>query len=321
MANWPDQREEFNVMSKKRKAARISVASNIILTAGKLTTGIYMGSISVIAEAAHSGLDLVAAIIAYFSIKKAEEPADERHRYGHGKFENLASIVEALLIIAVAVLIMIEAVPALLAGTKKVESLGMGAVVMGISALVNWWVSSMLLRVAGETDSPALAADGWHLRTDVYTSAGVFAGIVAIKFTGLTIFDPVAALVVTALILKAAFGLIRDSLRVMLDVKLPDEEEQVIHSVLQKYTGDYVEFHRLRTRKAGSQRHVDLHLVMPANKPLKNAHKLCTKIERDLKENLAETSILIHVEPCEGNCEECPRCPCKKFKTSTQFYD
>lgn len=296
-------------MSKKKMTARLSIISNILLTSGKLGIGIYMGSISVIAEAAHSGLDLVAALIAYFSIRKAEEPADERHRYGHGKFENLASIVEALLIIVVAVFIMMEAIPALLAGGKKVESLGLGAVVMGISALVNWWVSGILLQVARETDSPALAADGWHLRTDVYSSAGVFAGIAAIKFTGLTILDPLVALAVTVLILKAAFELIRDSLKVMLDVKLPDEEEQVIHSVLQKYASDYVEFHRLRTRKAGSQRHVDLHLVVPAGKSLEKAHELCNRIERDLQKKLAEVDILIHVEPCDGNCSECSRCP------------
>src|SRR5690554_61072 len=191
-----------------------------------------MNSINVISEGIHSGLDLMAALIAYAAVRESNKPADDKHRYGHGKFENLAAIIEALLILVAAGFIIKEAVPKLY-HTGEVTSLGLGIIVMGISALVNIYVSSRLMLVAKETDSPALAADAWHLRTDVYTSLGVLAGIAAIKLTGFYIIDPIIAIGVSLLIIKAAYDLLRDSLGSILDVRLPDQEEKIIREVLQ----------------------------------------------------------------------------------------
>ncbi len=290
-------------MNDKVKAAALSIGSNTILTFGKLAIGLSINSISVISEAFHSGLDLVAALIAFFAVRESSKPADERHHYGHGKVENLSSIVEALMILAAGVIIISGALPRLKGGSEM-HSPGLGAAVMAVSVVVNILVSGRLLKVAGETDSPALEADGWHLRTDVYTSLGVLSGMGAIYLTGYQIIDPIIALFVALLIFKAAYGLIRDSMLSILDFGLPGEEETVILSVLGKYSGEFVEFHKLRTRKSGSDRYVDLHLVVPKDKDIKTAHALCDRIEEEMRRSLAGSHVLIHIEPCGGRCEE-----------------
>ncbi|MBM7855254.1 cation diffusion facilitator family transporter [Desulfohalotomaculum tongense] len=301
-------------MDPKIKVARLSIISNTLLTAGKLAVGLLMGSVSVLSEAIHSGLDLLAAIIAFLSVRQSGKPADELHRYGHGKFENLAAIIEALLIVGAAVGILWHAVPKLFHGQGEIEALGLGMAVMGISGAVNWFVSNKLMKVAKETGSPALEADAWHLRTDVYTSLGVLAGIALIKLTGKTIIDPLIGIGVTLLILKAAYDLLHDSMSSILDAKLPQEEEETIHKVLTRYQNRFVNYHKLRTRKAGPQRHVDLHIVVPRCNTILEAHRLCDDVENDLKEALPRSNVLIHSEPCEPpeHCENCRAgCDCK----------
>lgn len=291
-------------MNEKIKAARLSIASNSVLTFGKLAVGLSMNSIGVISEAVHSGLDLAAALIAYFSVREASKPADDLHLYGHGKFENLASIIESILIIVAGLMIIYNALPKLRQGSE-IQSLGLGAAVMAVSAAVNWMVSGKLMITAKKTESPALAADAWHLRTDVYTSLGVFVGIGAIYLTGKTIFDPIAALCVAVLIFKAAYDLIRDSLQSILDVRLPEVEENLIRNVLQHHSADFVEYHKLRTRKSGSERYIDMHLVVPRSCPIKSVHTLCEHIEEDMRGQLPGVHVLIHTEPCGKYCEGC----------------
>lgn len=290
-------------MDVKVKAAALSIASNTVLTFGKLAVGLSINSVSVISEAFHSGLDLAAAVIAFAAVRKSSKPADERHNYGHGKVENLSSIIEALMIVAAGVIIILNAVPKLRGG-GEIHSLGLGAAVMAVSAAVNILVSKKLLKVARETDSPALAADGWHLLTDVYTSLGVFLGLGAIYVTGYKIIDPIIAMGVALLIFKAAFDLVRDSMRSILDFGLPKGEQSIIHDVLKRYSSEFVEYHKLRTRKSGSDRYVDLHLVVPKDDHIETVHALCDRIEEDLRKSLPSVHILIHTEPCEGICEE-----------------
>jgi len=296
-------------LNEKVRAARLSIFSNTILTAGKLAIGVSMNSVSVLSEALHSGLDLIAAFFAFFSVRESSKPADEGHRYGHGKFENVASIAEAILILAAAAMIIYHAYPKLFGIGAEIHSLELGAAVMGISALVNFFVSRELMRVARKTESPALAADAWHLRTDVYTSLGVMAGIVAIKITGLVILDSLIAIFVALFILKAAVKLILDSMYSILDVRLPEEEELKIKNVLEKYSPHFVEYHKLRTRKAGSQRYIDLHLVVPREWAINKVHTICDRIEEDMHTMFSGVLVMIHTEPCDFNCDECCQ-PC-----------
>lgn len=317
------------IQQKKIKVARLSIFSNSLLTLGKLLVGLSMGSIGVISEAIHSGLDLIASLIAFMAVRQSGRPADADHQYGHGKYENLASIIEAILILVAALGIFVQAVPKLWQGGQKIESLGWGAAVMAISALVNFVISRRLIAVGKETDSPALVADGWHLKTDVYTSLGVFIGLGAIYLTGFTLLDPIVGIIVGMMIVKASFDLIRESMGVMLDVSLPPEEEEVIKKVLVRYSAQYIEYHSLRTRKSGPYRYVDLHLVVPRHLAIGTVHQLCDHIEAEIEGELSGVQVLIHCEPCEearetlaGGCsaaacqaEECNSgdgSPCRK---------
>lgn len=289
----------------KTRAAQISIGSNIALIVLKLVVGIMMQSVSVLSEAVHSGIDLVAAIIAWFAVRESGKPADEEHHYGHGKIENVAGTIEAVLIFGAALYIIWEAAHKLTTGKVEIENLGIGAVVMGLSALANYLVSRHLLNVAIETESVALEADAMHLRTDVYTSVGVFGGLLAIKLTGITILDPIVAIAVACLILKAAYDLTRSAFFHVLDIKLPPDEEAIIHDVLKEHSNLFLEYHKLRTRKSGHLRFIDMHLVVPKLMTVEMGHKLSHQITEIIENRLNHSHILVHIEPCEGGCEQC----------------
>jgi cation diffusion facilitator family transporter len=284
--------------------ARLSIYSNIFLLLMKLIVGIFMGSISVLSEALHSGIDLLAAIIANYSVRKAGQPADADHKFGHGKFENVSGTVEALLIFIAAIIILFKAGEKIITG-GEVDLIGAGLVIMGISAAVNFIVSKKIMNIAKKAESIALEADAYHLSTDVYTSVGVFIGLVLIKLTGNPIFDPILAVLVAILIIKASYDLTKRSVSGLMDVKLSDKEEELIKSVISEHYSQYAGFHNLRTRMSGAERFVDLHLVVPRNQHVVDAHEFCDHLEKDIKEKIPNLSILIHIEPCREECEIC----------------
>jgi len=284
--------------------ARLSIYSNIFLLLMKLIVGVFMGSISVLSEALHSGIDLLAAIIANYSVRKAGQPADADHKFGHGKFENVSGTVEALLIFIAAIIILFKAGEKITTG-GEVELIGAGLVIMGISAVVNFIVSKKIMNIAKKAESIALEADAYHLTTDVYTSIGVFIGLVLIKLTGNPIFDPILAVLVALLIIKASYDLTKRSISGLMDVKLSDKEEELIKSVIAEHYSQYAGFHNLRTRMSGAERFVDLHLVVPRNQHVVDAHDFCNHLEKDIKEKIPNLSILIHIEPCREECEIC----------------
>ncbi len=293
------------VQTEKTRAAAISIISNSALTGLKLAVGMMMNSVSVLAEAVHSALDLVAALVAYFSVRESGKPADDLHRYGHGKIESLSGMIEALLIFGAAAYIIVEAGGKIAGGNLEIEDLGLGTAVMGGSAVVNYIVSNYLYKVAGKTDSMALEADALHLRTDVYTSAGVLIGLIAIKFSGIKILDPIVAIAVALLIIKAAYDLTGNAVQNILDAKLPDHEENLIRAVLQENSSSIVEFHNLRTRKSGHVRYIDFHMVVARNSSLEESHRMSHVVVEQLKQRLPNSQILVHAEPCRDQCAEC----------------
>ncbi len=289
----------------KTGAARLSVMSNSLLIALKLVVGLLTGSVSIIAEAVHSLIDLVAAVIAFFSVRISDKPADDSHPFGHGKVENISGTVEALLIFAAAVIIIYEAVHRIMVG-GTIEMTELGMVIMLISVAVNIGVSRLLYKVARFTDSLALEADARHLSADVYTSAGVFGGLLAIKFTGLTMVDPIVAIGVALFICRTAWNITKRSFGGLVDEKLPPREETIIKAAILEHGKDLVGFHDLRTRKAGSQRYIDLHLVMEKDLSLERVHGMCDHLEADITSRLPHTSVIIHCEPCQTKeCKEC----------------
>ncbi len=288
------------------RVAALSVASNSLLVILKLGVGLTIGSVAVISEAVHSGMDLVAALIALIAVRAAARPADDDHPYGHGKAENISGTIEALLIFVAAAYIIWEAVRKLM-GEHEVEMVGWGVAVMGLSVVVNIIVSELLFRTARATDSIALEADGWHLRTDVYTSLGVLGALGFIAITERHApalhfhwMDPVAAIGVALLIIHAAWRLTVASARDLMDVALPEEEEQTIRAVLESYEERVCDYHKLRTRKAGSQRFVDVHVVVDPQMTVAASHDLADEIVAAIKERLSNTAVVVHIEPCDG---------------------
>lgn len=279
----------------KRSAALLSVASNSVLIIFKLAAGIFMGSISVISEAIHSSIDLLASLIAFFSIRQASKKADEDHPFGHGKYENVSGFVEAILIFIAAAIIIYEAINKIIHGSQ-IESTGPGIIVMLVSSAINLIISLQLLRIAKKTDSIALEADGMHLLTDVFTSFGVFVGLIAVRFTSLKIIDPIAALFVAMLIIKASYDLTRKSMVDLLDGTLPQEDIDKIAEIIRSYP-EIKNYHRLRTRKSGQKREIDIHIRLDKDIPLTEAHTLCHSIKNDILEAFKEAYILIQLEP------------------------
>lgn len=290
--------------AEKIRWARVSIASNTTLVGLKLAVGLIMASVSVLSEAVHSGLDLVAAIIANVAVVKGSRPPDAGHCYGHGKFESLSAVAEAALIFIAAGLIIAEAALRILE-PAEVGLLPAGIVVMAASALVNSAVSRKLYEVARRTESVALEADALHLSTDVWTSAGVLAGLALIQLTGIHLIDPVVALVVAALILRAAWRLTARGTCELSDSTLPEEEMRRIREVVERHRHLFVEFHSLRARRAGPERHIDLHLVMARDTHVDDAHELCELIERELRSEFEGAGVLVHIEPCAHHCGDC----------------
>jgi cation diffusion facilitator family transporter len=283
--------------SAKSRAALVSVASNASLVALKLVVGALTGSVSIISEAIHSANDLLAAAIAYVSVKTSDKLADEEHPYGHGKIEAVSGAVEAALIVLAAGWIVYEAVGKLLHG-GEVEHLGAGTAVMGFAALVNALVSRHLFRVARAEGSLALEADAHHLSTDVYTSAGVAVGLAVVWITGRTIVDPIVAILVALFILRIGVKLTIEAVQHLLDRSLPEAEVREIERILRSEPM-VLETHRLRTRKSGSVRHIDVHVVMAGSVSLGEAHEVTRRLEAEIERRLAPSQTIIHLDPLD----------------------
>jgi cation diffusion facilitator family transporter len=260
----------------------------------KLFAGIFSGSVSILSEAIHSAMDLLAAIIAFFSVKVSDTPPDAKHPYGHGKYENVSGVIEAVLIFIAAIWIIYEAIHKIIAPATVVENIGIGTLVMGLSAITNFFVSRRLYKVSKETDSIALEADALHLKTDVYTSLGVAAGLLLLWLTGWQILDPVIAIAVAMLILKESYELLKNAYSPLMDVSLSDDEVKIFQ---EEMISRGLLFHNLKTRKSGHFRFADLHLELPEKMELKEVHRICDEIENVLTAKLKNLEINIHVEP------------------------
>jgi cation diffusion facilitator family transporter len=281
----------------KQRAAALSVISNSALILLKLVAGIVTGSVAILTEAVHSGVDLIASLVAFYSVRKAGEPADASHRYGHEKIENLSAAIEGILILLGSAVIVFEAIRRLL-GNGELHAIGFGIAVVAISTVVNLIVSSIIARKGRETDSPALEGDAAHLRTDAWTSAGVLVGLVLVQVTGAQWLDPAVALIVAGAIVFEGASLVGRSSRVLVDQALPDEEVGEIRDAVGSFgPRGVVGYHELRTRRAGSRRYVDLHVQFRSGTSLEDAHRTAHELQDVIASRLRGADVLIHLEP------------------------
>ena len=293
------------MFSSRSSAARLSIAVVIGLIVLKVAAGAVTGSLSILAQAIDSFLDLFAVVITLLAVRIATKPADEEHPFGHGKAENVAAIVQAILIFLAGGSIIYSAVRRIQTGaTLELTEAGIG--VMLISIVASIFLSRYLLRVSRREDSLALQANARNIAADVYSATAVMVGLIVVRFTGLSIIDPILAILVALFIFKVACDVLRNSFEGLVDVKLPEDEEDNIKSAITEHLGgEVVNFHKLRTRKAGSQRYIDLHLIMPKDTSLEEAHRMCDHLEADIESKLPHTDVTIHVEPCDEKCQWC----------------
>ena len=292
------------MLATKENVSRLAIVSIGALIIMKLVTSFVTGSIGIRADAFHSLIDLAGAIIGYIGIKISSKPPDKKHAFGHGKAENIAGTLISLLIFAAAVLIAYQAIDRIISG-GEVELVTVGIFVTIAAIVINLVFARYALKVARNTDSVALEATARDMLADVYSSIAVLVGLILVFITGLAIMDSIVALLVSLLIFRTAIITFKNSFSGIMDAGLPKEEEDIIKSVLTEHKKQIVGFHALRTRKSGSQRFADLHLVMHRKTSVEEAHNMCDHLENDLKEKLPGISITIHIEPCDSKCKWC----------------
>jgi cation diffusion facilitator family transporter len=282
-------------MNQKVKVASLSIFSNTFLIVLKIIAGILTGSVSIISEAIHSGMDLIASFVAYFSVRISDKPSDEDHPWGHGKYENISGVIEAILIFVAAIWILYESTLKII-DSQPVESISYGFIVMFISCLVNIFVSRRLYKIAKKTDSVALEADALHLKTDVYTSFGVGVGLLLIWLTGLTWLDPIVAILVAVFILFESYKMFKKSYQPLLDTTLPKKDLKIIKQKIEIFI-KIEDYHNLRTRKSGSIKFVDFHITVDKDMTVNDSHNLCDDIEDEIRKVFKNIEISIHIEP------------------------
>ncbi len=294
----------MSAFSTEKGASTLLIVVVIGLIVLKIIAGLISGSISVFAQLTDSLLDLFAGVLSFVAVRIAIRPADEEHPFGHGKVEDIAGMVQGVLIFVAAGMIVYASVLRIIHKTGlQLAEAGIG--VMVVSMIASLGLSRYLLRVSNITGSIVLEANARNIQGDIYSAAAVLVGLLLVRVTGVVILDPLVAIAVAVYLVKLAYETARKPFLGLVDASLPRAEQAVIESCLAVYGKQVVGFHELRTRRSGSQRHIDLHLVMSKYVSLEYAHQMCDLLEQDIKSKLPRSNITIHIEPCDGNCKKC----------------
>jgi cation diffusion facilitator family transporter len=290
--------------SSKEGTARLSILSIVLLITLKILGSYLTGSIGLRADAIHSGIDLFGACISLICIRISARPVDREHAFGHGKADNIAGVFVAVLIFLAAGTITYEAIQRLLIG-GTLELVTTGIYITAMALVINVLISWYTLKVAKLNDSMALEATGYDLLADSYSSVAVLIGLILVRLTGITVLDPIVALLVAMLIAKTAFSTFRKSMGGLMDTRLPEKEEDFIKECIMKYPRQIVDFQNLRTRKSGSERYVDFQLTVPNEYSIEEGHSICDELEQDIERELHPVCVTIHLEPCLEQCVKC----------------
>ena len=286
----------MNIVTEKKFAAFLSITSNALVISFKVVAGILSGSISIISEAIHSLSDFLASVLTFFAVTRSAEPADKGHPFGHGKYEDMSGFIEGGLIVFAALYIIYEAIEKLINGGYQHTETLIGIFAMGFAVLANFLVSRYLFYVAKKSDSVSLYADAKHLSTDIYSSLGVCVGLLLIKVTGLAILDPIIALVVALIILKAGFSISKETLNNLLDGSIPTEDIQKIEEII-KANSVIKGCKGIKGRKSGQCKEIELTLLFNPDMKLSCCHNICDQVENSIKKELGQVCVTIHAEP------------------------
>jgi cation diffusion facilitator family transporter len=290
-------------MSAPVRIATISLTTTICLLSLKLILGIISGSIAVLSDAIDSGTDVVGGTAALISVQIATWPADEDHPYGHGKVESISASVAATVVAFGGGFVVFQAMRRLIVGSPQIN-VDLAIAPMVLVAVANAALAHYMRREARRAHSLALASEATHLRTNVVQAVTVTAGLVLVGITGMRLFDPLVALGLAVYMGWTAVHLAREALTEVMDVALPDEELRAIHDVIYTHQDEVRGFHRLRSRKAGPTRHVDMHLLVDPHATIEEVHTVCDQIETEISQRLPGSIVTIHPEPDDGRYRE-----------------
>lgn len=285
---------ENNAIIEKRKIAMTSVIAAIFLTSFKLIIGLLTGSLGILSEALHSGLDLVAAMITFFAVKFADRPADSDHQYGHGKIENYSALIETLLLLITCGWIIYEAVKRLITGAVEIEVTAWSFVVIITSIIIDFSRSRALYRVARKYNSQALEADALHFSTDIWSSVVVLAGLFVASFNFFYA-DSIAALIVAVIVLVISYRLGKRSFDALID-RAPAGLNEKISELLSQIP-EIIKFHDVKVRESGPNKFVELNIHVDKSLNIKDAHRISHKAEELIISNINNINVTVHIEP------------------------
>lgn len=282
-----------------QRIAAVSLFVTACLLALKLTVGIISDSIAVLSDAVDSGTDLAGGAAALLSLRIAAQPADEDHPYGHGKVEAVSASVAATVVGLGGGLITFQAVRRLIEGSPHID-VGIGLAAMVIAAVANILMGTVMRREARRSGSMALSAESTHLQTNVVQAGAIILGLALVGITHERLFDPITALLLAVYMAWTAVGLVRTALEDIMDQSLPDTELVAIEEELRAHKDEVLGYHRLRTRRSGRTRHIDMHLIFKADRTVVDVHDASHRIEADIRARLPGAEVVIHTEPDEG---------------------
>jgi cation diffusion facilitator family transporter len=294
-----DRQEQGLPRDRASRAAVVPVLSNAFVLVLKAVVGLMTGSIAVLSDAMDSLEDVGASLFDLWSVRLSAKPADQEHPYGHGKVEGIAATAEGLLIGGGGVFIFYQAIHRLISGQAEI-GVGLGLVAMIVTAFVNLGVVIHIARAAKETGSLVLTSASRHLWTNVAQALAVITALVLVGLTGRREFDAIVALLLSAFLVFSAARIIMGATRQIMDVRLPPDEEEFIQQTLLRHEKEVVGFHKMRTRRSGHQRYVELHLIVDPKRSVEEIHTVCDGIEGDIQERLPGAEVTIHVEPDDG---------------------
>lgn len=285
------------MLKEKKNVALGSVIAAVFITGFKLVIGLLTGSLGILSEALHSALDMVAAIITFFSVRVSDKPADNEHNYGHGKVENLSALIETLLLLVTCVWIIYEAIHRLTSGKTDIEVSVWSYIVVVSSIIIDFTRSRALYRVAKKHNSQALEADALHFSTDIWSSTVVLFGLVAYQFLGWHVADSIAALCVAVIVLFVSFQLGKKAIDVLLD-KSPKDTKEIVRQILKSYP-EIKHYHSLKARTAGADTFIKFNVHFDPDLSLRQVHEVCDKIEAEIQSRVTRSEVYIHPEPDE----------------------
>jgi cation diffusion facilitator family transporter len=297
-------RNMIRSLSTRTGAIKLSIVVIICLIILKVVVSIISSSISIFAQAADSFLDIFSIAITFIALKISIAPADEEHPFGHGKAEGFAAMIQAILVLGAAGFIIYSAIQRIIHSIVIEPDEGM--VVMLISIIASFFLSRHLHRVAKDTGSTAIDASARNISADVYSAAGVLLGLLVVRITNLVILDPIIALIMSCFVLKAGYEVTIRAIHELTDHALSKEEQKILNNCLKSHSTQLVDFHAIRSRRAGSEAFIDLHIVMPRNFSIEKAHTMCDHLEQDIKDEITHANVIIHAEPCKSiYCNQC----------------